>query len=109
MFDTAAFAPGRIANPTHDAAGAMQSAPILALASIPEKTMSLPNKTRFVVIGAGIHGLSTAFHLASRLRAKGRETEADIMVLDKKRVAAGASGIACGSSGTTISSRPCAS
>jgi methylglutamate dehydrogenase subunit A len=58
--------------------------------------MPLPDKARYVVIGAGIHGLSTAYHLAAQLRAKGRSLEADIVVLDKTRVAAGASGIACG-------------
>ena len=58
--------------------------------------MSLPEKARYVVIGAGIHGLSTAYHLARQLGAKGRSSEADIIVLDKTRVGAGASGIACG-------------
>src|SRR5581483_5510247 len=56
----------------------------------------LPSKARYVVIGAGIHGLSTAYHLAERLRGKRRSAEADIIVLDKTGVAAGASGIACG-------------
>ncbi len=58
--------------------------------------MSLPRKARTVVIGAGIHGLSTAYHLAATLQAKGRGREADIVVLDKGAVGAGASGIACG-------------
>ena len=58
--------------------------------------MTIPAKSRYVVIGAGIHGLSTAYHLAERLRAKGRASDADIIVLDKTGVAAGASGIACG-------------
>ena len=58
--------------------------------------MSLPNKARYVVIGAGIHGLSTAYHLAKQLQAKGHGTDADIIVLDKAKIAAGASGIACG-------------
>ena len=58
--------------------------------------MPLPEKARYVVIGAGIHGLSTAYHLARQLQAKGRASEADIVVLDKTRVGAGASGIACG-------------
>ena len=50
---------------------------------------------RFVIIGAGIHGLSTAYHLALDLKASGRGSGADIVVLDKTGVAAGASGIAC--------------
>jgi glycine/D-amino acid oxidase-like deaminating enzyme len=41
-----------------------------------------------LVIGAGVHGLSTAWHLA-------RDGER-VLVLDKTGVAAGASGIACG-------------
>ncbi len=58
--------------------------------------MSLPPKARYVVIGAGIHGLSTAYHLARQLATRGRSSEIDIIVLDKARVGAGASGIACG-------------
>ncbi|MGH6864959.1 MAG: NAD(P)/FAD-dependent oxidoreductase [Methyloceanibacter sp.] len=44
----------------------------------------------------GIHGLSTAFHLAQMLKTTGRGSGADILVVDKRAVAAGASGIACG-------------
>jgi glycine/D-amino acid oxidase-like deaminating enzyme len=43
---------------------------------------------RTLVIGAGVHGLSTAWHLA-------RQGE-EVVVVDKTGVAAGASGIACG-------------
>ena len=53
--------------------------------------MSLPHAAPYVVVGAGIHGLSTAWHLA---RSTGRGDE--IHVLDKAGVGAGASGIACG-------------
>ncbi len=52
-----------------------------------------------MIIGAGIHGLSTAMHLAQRLRAQGKTVGAKgprIVVLDKAGVGAGASGIACG-------------
>ncbi len=56
---------------------------------------SIPASSRFVIIGAGIHGLSTAWHLARELRARGQGGE-DIVVLDKSAVGAGASGIACG-------------
>ena len=49
-----------------------------------------------VIIGAGIHGLSTAWHLAQQLKAKGTGDGSDIVVLDKTAIAAGASGIACG-------------
>jgi glycine/D-amino acid oxidase-like deaminating enzyme len=58
--------------------------------------MSLPSRARFVVIGAGIHGLSTAYHLAKQLQAAGTGRGDDIVVLDKDGVGAGASGIACG-------------
>jgi glycine/D-amino acid oxidase-like deaminating enzyme len=49
-----------------------------------------------VVIGAGIHGLSTAWHLARELRARGLGRGEDVLVIDKRGVGAGASGIACG-------------
>ena len=47
-------------------------------------------------MGAGVHGLSTAWHLARELRARGEGDGSDILVLDKTAVGAGASGIACG-------------
>ncbi len=56
----------------------------------------LPSSTAYVVVGAGIHGLSTAWHLAMALKASGRGSGADVIVLDKGGVGAGASGIACG-------------
>src|SRR6201995_2154980 len=49
---------------------------------------SLPSSTPLLVIGAGVHGLSTAWHLAQKSE--------DVLVVDKTDVAAGASGIACG-------------
>ena len=58
--------------------------------------MATPQSTKYAVIGAGIHGLSTAFHLAQMLKASGRGSGEDIFVVDKTDVAAGASGIACG-------------
>jgi len=58
--------------------------------------MSPKLKSPYVVIGAGIHGLSTAYHLASSLKASGRGSGDDILVIDKTGIAAGASGIACG-------------
>ena len=58
--------------------------------------MTVPQATKYAIIGAGIHGLSTAFHLAQMLKATGRGSGADILVVDKTAVAAGASGIACG-------------
>jgi len=58
--------------------------------------MSLPTHARYVVVGAGMHGLSTAWHLARKLAATGKGDGGDIVVLDKTKVGAGASGIACG-------------
>ncbi|MGH3027718.1 MAG: FAD-dependent oxidoreductase, partial [Gaiellaceae bacterium] len=56
----------------------------------------LPASPRFVVVGAGIHGLSTAYHLAKELRTRGAGSGADVVVLEKSKPGAGASGIACG-------------
>ncbi len=58
--------------------------------------MAFPTKSPYVIIGAGIHGLSTAYHLAVELKARGKGSGEDIIVLDKSGIAAGASGIACG-------------
>ena len=49
---------------------------------------ALPDSARHLVIGAGVHGLSTAWHLAS--------AGEDVLCVDKAGVCAGASGIACG-------------
>jgi glycine/D-amino acid oxidase-like deaminating enzyme len=58
--------------------------------------MSLPDRCRFVVIGAGVHGLSTAWHLVRELEARGDGDGTDVVILDKEGVGAGPSGIACG-------------
>jgi glycine/D-amino acid oxidase-like deaminating enzyme len=58
--------------------------------------MSVPGQTSYVVVGAGIHGLSTAYHLAKELRTRRLGSGSDVVVLDKSRPGAGASGIACG-------------
>jgi methylglutamate dehydrogenase subunit A len=52
---------------------------------------SLPKKAKIVIIGGGIHGLSTAWHLSQKFK-----NENDVVVLEKSSIAAGASGIACG-------------
>jgi methylglutamate dehydrogenase subunit A len=48
----------------------------------------LPTSVPVLVIGAGVHGLSTAWHVARR--------GGQVMVVDKMGVGSGASGIACG-------------
>ena len=59
--------------------------------------MTFPKKAKYVVIGAGIHGLSTAWHLAEGLKRKNSNgSNNDIVVIDKSGIASGASGIACG-------------
>jgi glycine/D-amino acid oxidase-like deaminating enzyme len=58
--------------------------------------MSFPTSYKYVIIGAGIHGLSTAWHLAKELKQKKVGSGKDILVMDKTSIGAGASGIACG-------------
>jgi len=58
--------------------------------------VAFPQHADFVIIGAGIHGVSTAWKLAERFKERGEEVEGRIVVLDKSGIAAGASGIACG-------------
>ena len=59
--------------------------------------MSFPTNYKYVIVGAGIHGLSTAYHLALELKNKGSAGSGkDILVIDKSGIGAGASGIACG-------------
>jgi methylglutamate dehydrogenase subunit A len=58
--------------------------------------MNIPTKIPYLIIGAGIHGLSTAWHLAKELQARGKGSGTDILVVDKTEPGAGASGIACG-------------
>ncbi len=58
--------------------------------------MDVPQRARYIVVGAGIHGLSTAYHLAKELRTRRLGSGEDVVVLDKAHAGAGASGIACG-------------
>ncbi len=59
-------------------------------------SITVPQKVKYLVIGAGVHGLSTAWHLAKELKARGRGSGEDVVVVDKTTIASGASGIACG-------------
>lgn len=58
--------------------------------------MAFPTHSKYVIIGAGIHGMSSAWRLAERLKSSGKGSGEDIIILDKTSIAAGASGIACG-------------
>ncbi|MGD9040957.1 MAG: FAD-dependent oxidoreductase, partial [Desulfobacteraceae bacterium] len=58
--------------------------------------MALPQHCKYIIIGAGIHGLSTAYHLAQEIKSRKRGSGKDILVIDKAAIGAGASGIACG-------------
>ena len=58
--------------------------------------MALPAGVKYLIIGAGIHGLSTAYHLSLELKRRGGGDGKDILVIDKSAIGAGASGIACG-------------
>lgn len=58
--------------------------------------MNMPSQAKYVIVGAGIHGLSTSYHLALALAASGKGGGEDIIVLDKEHLCAGATGIACG-------------
>ena len=49
--------------------------------------MAFPNHADFVIVGAGVHGLSTAWRLAERLISRGEEVEGRIVVLDKSGIA----------------------
>ena len=58
--------------------------------------MVIPKNVKYLVVGAGVHGLSTAYHLALQLKFRGIGSGKDIVVIDKSGVGAGASGIAYG-------------
>ena len=45
--------------------------------------MSLPSQAQYVIAGAGIHGLSTAWRLAERLTANGESIDGRIVIVDK--------------------------
>ncbi len=45
--------------------------------------MSFPTKAKYVIIGAGIHGLSTAWHLAEKIKKKEMEAITTLWLLIK--------------------------
>ncbi len=58
--------------------------------------MAFPDFANVVIVGAGIHGLSSAWRLAEIAHEKGKQIDGQIVVLDKNGIGSGASGIACG-------------
>src|SRR5215472_2348294 len=58
--------------------------------------MNIPESVRYCIIGGGVHGLSTAWHLAMFLARRQQGGGKDIVLLEKLEAGAGASGIACG-------------
>ena len=58
--------------------------------------MSFPDQAKYVIVGAGIHGLSTAWRLAEILTARAERVKDNVIILDKAGISAGATGIACG-------------
>ena len=58
--------------------------------------MALPKHSKYLIVGAGIHGLSTAWRLAEKLTAAGESVDGRVTIVDKAGIAAGATGIACG-------------
>ncbi len=58
--------------------------------------MASADGARYVIIGAGVHGLSTGWHLAKELKARGTGSGNDVLILDKTGIGAGPSGLACG-------------
>jgi hypothetical protein len=58
--------------------------------------MSFPDQAKYVIVGAGIHGLSTAWRLAEILTSRAERVKDNVIILDKAGISAGATGIACG-------------
>ena len=72
--------------------GVLQNPPVVPLHDV----ATLPASARYVVVGAGIHGLSTAYHLARELERTGKGSGSDVVLIDKAGPGAGATGLACG-------------
>src|SRR5207245_2122993 len=58
--------------------------------------MAGADSARYVIIREGVHGLSTGWHLAKELKARGKGSGDDVLILDKTGIGAGPSGLACG-------------
>ena len=55
--------------------------------------MTLPKSAAYVVVGAGMHGMSTTWHLAMMLEKSGKGKGSDVVLIDKTGPGAGATGI----------------
>jgi len=53
-------------------------------------------KSKYLIIGAGVHGLSTAWNLCKKLKKKNQLKDNSVVVLEKTKVASGAGSISCG-------------
>ncbi len=47
--------------------------------------MSIPSSASFVIIGAGVHGLSAAYHLALEMKSRGQNVDGKIVVVERSR------------------------
>jgi glycine/D-amino acid oxidase-like deaminating enzyme len=56
----------------------------------------VPSSVPYLIVGAGIHGLSTAWHLAMALERRGSGKGSGVLLVDKTGPGAGATGVACG-------------
>jgi glycine/D-amino acid oxidase-like deaminating enzyme len=66
--------------------------------------MTVPTSSQYVVVGAGLHGFSTAYPLTHELRARS-PARALMLVLDKGRPARARPASRAASSATTTSAR----
>ncbi len=78
--------------PPPDVDGVLTNPPVIPVADADPK----PDHARFVVVGAGIHGMSAAYHLAMYLERSGSGKGSDVVLIDKQGPGAGATGLACG-------------
>ena len=53
-------------------------------------TAHLPKSAAYVVVGMGMHGMSTAWHLAMELERSGKGKGSDVILIDKAGPGAGA-------------------
>ena len=71
--------------------GVLQNPPVVPVHGVDP----LPASARYVVVGAGIHGLSTSYHLAMELERSSKGSGSDVVLIDKAGPGAGATGLAC--------------